>query len=218
MIKVEKVSKSYGEFYALTDISFEIEQGECVILSGVSGSGKSTLLSLIGAFDKPTSGFIEVDGDIISKFPDFHASTYRLKKIGFVFQDFNLISSFSVKENILSATIPLNQSKKETNKRIEEAMSLANISHKASQNSSSLSGGEKQRCAIARALVNNPDILLFDEPTASLDAKSVESFIKMLETFHQMGKSIILATHDARLLDLKIKTKIIKLQDGEMIE
>jgi len=91
MIKVEKVSKCYGEFYALTDISFEIEQGECVILSGVSGSGKSTLLSLIGAFDKPTSGFIEVDGDIISKFPDFHASTYRLKKIGFVFQDFNLI-------------------------------------------------------------------------------------------------------------------------------
>jgi putative ABC transport system ATP-binding protein len=217
MIKVEKVSKSYGEFYALKDISFEIEQGEFVILLGVSGSGKSTLLSLIGAFDKPTSGFIEVDGDIISKFPDFHASTYRLQKIGFVFQDFNLIASFSVKENILSATIPLNQSKKETNKRIEEAMSLANISHKASQNSSSLSGGEKQRCAIARALVNHPDILLFDEPTASLDAKSVESFIKMLETFHHMGKSIILATHDARLLSLKIKTKVIKLQDGEII-
>ncbi|KIM03737.1 MAG: hypothetical protein KN64_10930 [Sulfurovum sp. AS07-7] len=217
MIKVEKVSKSYGEFYALKDISFEIEQGECVILSGVSGSGKSTLLSLIGAFDKPTSGFIEVDGDIISKFPDFHASAYRLQKIGFVFQDFNLIASFSVKENILSATIPLNQSKKETNKRIEEAMSLANISHKASQNSSSLSGGEKQRCAIARALVNHPDILLFDEPTASLDAKTVESFIEMLETFHHMGKSIILATHDARLLSLKIKTKVIKLQDGEII-
>jgi len=96
-------------------------------------------------------------------------------------------------------------------------MSLANISHKASQNSSSLSGGEKQRCAIARALVNHPDILLFDEPTASLDSKSVESFIEMLETFHQMGKSIILATHDARLLDLKIKTKVIKLQDGEII-
>jgi putative ABC transport system ATP-binding protein len=217
MIKVEKVSKSYGEFYALKDISFEIEQGEFVILLGVSGSGKSTLLSLIGAFDKPTSGFIEVDGDIISKFPDFHASTYRRKKIGFVFQDFNLIASFSVKENILSATIPLNQSKKETNKRIDDAMSLANISHKASQNSSSLSGGEKQRCAIARALVNHPDILLFDEPTASLDSKSVESFIEMLETFHQMGKSIILATHDARLLDLKIKTKVIKLQDGEII-
>lgn len=218
MIKVEKVSKCYGEFYALKDISFEIEQGEFVILLGVSGSGKSTLLSLIGAFDKPTSGFIEVDGDIISKFPDFHASSYRLQKIGFVFQDFNLIASFSVKENILSATIPLNQSKKETNKRIEEAMSLANISHKASQNSSSLSGGEKQRCAIARALVNHPDILLFDEPTASLDSKSVESFIEMLETFHHMGKSIILATHDARLLSLKIKTKVIKLQDGEIIE
>jgi len=214
MIKINKLTKQYGAFYALKDISLEIAKGELVLLLGVSGSGKSTLLSLIGAFDKPSSGAIEVEGVLISKFADLHASAYRLQKIGFVFQDFNLIPSLSVEQNIFCATVPLKLSKNESQKRIDEAMKLANISHKATQLASFLSGGEKQRCAIARALVNTPDILLFDEPTASLDSSSVKDFLKMLDFFYKMGKTIILATHDQRLLELEIPFRVIKLHDG----
>jgi putative ABC transport system ATP-binding protein len=167
-----------NEFKALKNINLHITKHKLVILKGVSGSGKSTLLSLISALIKPTSGEIKVDGKLIAKLPDFHASRFRSKEFGFIFQSFNLFENLSVEENIAIPLIPLKLSQKEIDNKVNHAMKLANIQHKKSQSVKDLSGGEKQRCAIARALVNDPKIILCDEPTANLDRANSLAFIE----------------------------------------
>lgn len=222
MIKLQQVSKQFGEgaqaYEALRSIDLEINPGECVILSGISGSGKSTLLSLIAALDRPSSGKIEVDGELVSKLPDLHASSYRTKKIGMVFQHFNLLEQLSVEENVI---VPLIHSGLKLGKIKElayAAMQQASIDHKASQNVASLSGGEKQRCAIARALVNNPELILCDEPTANLDKENSLKFIHMIQHLHTMGKTIIIATHDPLFETLPFESRIIHMENGVVCE
>jgi len=221
MIQIEKVNKIFNEgtpqaFEALKNIDLNISEGESVILSGVSGSGKSTLLSLIAALDKPSSGKIEVNGELISKLPDLHASAYRAKSIGFIFQHFNLIESLSVEENVLAPLINSKLGIDTIKKMAQKSMKDASIEHKATQSIKELSGGEKQRCAIARALVCDPKIIICDEPTANLDRANSLKFIDILKDLKQQNKTVIVATHDPLFESLEFVTKVIYMEDGEI--
>ncbi len=207
-IVVENVTKIYNkdtskEVVALKDISFEIKRGEVTLLMGASGSGKSTLLSLIAGFLKPTFGKVIVKGEVISKLPDNFATEFRRKNIGFIFQKFNLLEDLSVKENILLPLIPIDLDINKMQKRAKKVLKLFKIAHKENQKVSNLSGGEQQRCAIARAMINEPNIILADEPTANLDKNLSFEFMEILKDLKNMGKTIIIATHDSRFEDLE---------------
>ena len=184
---------------------------------GVSGSGKSTLLSLIAALDKPSSGKIIVEGELISKLPDLHASAYRAKSIGFIFQHFNLLEALSVEENVIAPLIHSGLGIKTIKEMAAKSMQRAAISHKASQQVKELSGGEKQRCAIARALVHEPELIICDEPTANLDKANSLKFIEILQSLHERGKTIIVATHDPLFEKLSFVTKIVHMEDGNIV-
>ena len=223
MIKITNLNKVFNEntkkeFHALKDINLKIKTSSCIILKGVSGSGKSTLLSIIGTLLKPTSGEIKIDDESIAKLPDFHASAFRAKKLGFIFQSYNLFNELSVKDNISLALIPLRYSQKQINQQTLIALKLANIEHKKDEFVYNLSGGEKQRCAIARALVNNPDIILCDEPTANLDYDNSMIFIQSLKELKKLNKTIIVATHDPIFERLDFVDEIINIKNGTICE
>ena len=223
MIKITKLNKIFNEntkkeFHALKDINIEIKTSSCVILKGVSGSGKSTLLSIIGTLLKPTSGEIKIDDESIAKLPDLHASNFRAKKLGFIFQSYNLFNELNVKDNISIPLIPLGFSQKQIDIMSLSALKLANIEHKKDELVYNLSGGEKQRCAIARALVNNPDIILCDEPTANLDHDNSMKFIESLREFKKLNKTIIVATHDPIFEELDFVDEIINIKNGMICE
>jgi putative ABC transport system ATP-binding protein len=221
ILEIENLSKSFisgdVEFQALKNINLTLNQGECLILKGVSGSGKSTLLSIIGGLEKPTSGKIVVDGEFIAKLPDKHLSNFRAKKVGFIFQNFNLIENLTPRENIMAPLISQNLTLEEIFQRVDEVMKLANIAHKADAVTSKLSGGEKQRTAIARALVNRPKIVICDEPTANLDSNNSKKFIEILEKLNSMKKSIIVATHDPIFENLPFKNRVVHIENGEIV-
>lgn len=223
MIKITKLNKIFNEntkkeFHALKDINIQIETSSCVILKGVSGSGKSTLLSIIGTLLKPTSGEIKIDDESIAKLPDLHASNFRAKKLGFIFQSYNLFNELNVKDNISIPLIPLGFSQKQIDIMSLTALKLANIEHKKDELVYNLSGGEKQRCAIARALVNNPDIILCDEPTANLDHDNSMKFIESLREFKKLNKTIIVATHDPIFENLDFVDEVINIKNGMICE
>lgn len=201
MIEIHELTKIFpttnnNEFKALDTINLKIRKGECVILKGVSGSGKSTLLSIIGTMSKPSSGAVLFDGVNYSKMPDDKISDFRLHNIGFIFQSYNLIEHLSAKENIFAPMICRKLSDTQKQQNFEYAKKLANFENKDDILGKDLSGGEKQRCAIARALVNNPDIIIADEPTANLDKENSLHFIKTMSLLQSLGKTIIIATHD----------------------
>ena len=216
MIKLKNVYKSFKNTTVLQDINLEIKEGEAVVLSGVSGSGKSTLLSIIGAIMKPSSGLVEVNGENIVSLSDFHLSEYRTSAIGFVTQSFHLFEMLSVKENVIAPLILNKITQKEMLHKRDEAMIKAEILHKSNQVVSTLSGGEKQRCMIARALVNNPKIILCDEPTANLDKQNSLKFIKIVKQLKESGKTIVIATHDPLISELELVDKIIKIDEGKI--
>ena len=223
MIKITKLNKIFNEntnkeFHALKDINIQIETSSCVILKGVSGSGKSTLLSIIGTLLKPTSGEIKIDDESIAKLPDLHASNFRAKKLGFIFQSYNLFNELNVKDNISIPLIPLGFSQKQIDDMSLKALKLANIEHKKDELVYNLSGGEKQRCAIARALVNNPDIILCDEPTANLDHDNSMKFIESLSELKKLNKTIVVATHDPIFENLDFIDKVINIKNGIICE
>ena len=223
MVSITAVNKIFNEgtpqsFEALKSIDLELAKGETMILMGVSGSGKSTLLSLIAALDKPSSGKIVVEGELISKLPDLHASAYRAKSIGFIFQHFNLLEALSVEENVIAPLINSGLDIKTIKQMAAKSMQNAAISHKASQQVKELSGGEKQRCAIARALVHEPELIICDEPTANLDRENSLKFIEILQSLHERGKTIIVATHDPLFETLSFVSKVVHMEDGVICE
>ena len=222
MINVRGVSLVYNqgkqnEFCALKNINLDVNNGELVILKGVSGSGKSTLLSLIALLQKPTSGEILIDGTNIAKLPDAFCSEFRHKRLGLVFQNFNLIEGLSVYENLLAPFALTNFKANVREEMIKKALELANISHKRDENVSNLSGGERQRCAVARALSMDADIILADEPTANLDRQNARAFLGLLESFKALKKSVIVATHDSIFDELSATDRGVSLQNGEIV-
>ncbi len=221
-ILIENLYKIYNEnkeneFCALKNINLEVNSGEIIILKGKSGSGKSTLLSVIGGITKPTQGNMIVNGENISKLPDIFVSKYRNEEVGFIFQSFNLINGLDTYDNVLAPLVLKNFKAKELEGKINLALDLANIKHKAKQSVESLSGGEKQRCAIARALVMNPPIILADEPTANLDKSNSLIFIEMLKKFKDLKKTVIVATHDTMFDNLDFVDRYIDIKDGEIL-
>ena len=222
MINIRGVSLVYNqgkqnEFCALKNINLDVNNGELVILKGVSGSGKSTLLSLIALLQKPTSGEILIDGTNIAKLPDAFCSELRHKRLGLVFQNFNLIEGLSVYENLLAPFALTNFKANVREEMIKRALELANIAHKRDENVSNLSGGERQRCAVARALSMDADIILADEPTANLDRQNERAFLGLLESFKALKKSVIVATHDSIFDELKATDRVVSLQNGEIV-
>ncbi|MEA1955905.1 MAG: ABC transporter ATP-binding protein [Campylobacterota bacterium] len=222
MINLKNITKKYeinknNIVTALKDINLTINKGELIVLRGASGSGKSTILSLLAGLSKPTSGEVLVDERHISKLPDNFASEFRRDNIGFIFQKYNLIPTLSVKENILLPLVPLNPEVDVAESKLKKVMDKFHISHKEEAIVKNLSGGEQQRVAIARANVNDPKIILADEPTANLDEKLSLSFIEILKEMKASKKTIIIATHDPLFFDLDFVDREIKMHQGKTI-
>lgn len=222
MIELKNITKIYEAnknniVTALNNINLTIKEGELVVIKGASGSGKSTILSLIAAISKPTSGEVIVGANRVSKLPDNFASDFRRDNIGFVFQKYNLIPTLSAKDNIILPLVPLNLHVKEIEDKLKRVLKMFHIEHKENQLIRNLSGGEQQRVAIARANVNNPKIILADEPTANLDEKLSVHFIEMLKELKRDGKTIIVATHDPLFFDLDIVDRVVEIHQGVLV-
>jgi putative ABC transport system ATP-binding protein len=204
-----------AEVEALKDVQFEIEKGEFVTISGASGSGKTTLLNIISGIDKPTSGSIMVNGeDLGAKDEDFLA-TFRCNNIGFVFQSYNLVSTLTLAENVAFPMEWLRKPTEHIEKRVGELLEVVGLKHRAEHFPFQLSGGEQQRVAFARALANDPPLLLADEPTGNLDAKTSLRIIEILQKLKHDGKTVIVATHEDRIL--KVADRRLHLEDGKLV-
>ncbi|MEW6607301.1 MAG: ABC transporter ATP-binding protein [bacterium] len=203
------------EIHALRGVSLSIQKGEFVVIIGPSGSGKSTIMHIIGCLDRPTSGIYKLENIEIAGLSDNELSEIRNKKIGFVFQTFNLIPRMSVLKNVALPMIYGGVTTKERYKKTMEVISQIGLSHRVAHRPSELSGGEQQRVAIARALVNNPSLLLADEPTGNLDSQTGEEIMKIFQELNQSGVTIILVTHEEKVA--KYATRIISLRDGMIL-
>jgi len=222
MIECKNLTKIFNknkndEHIALKNINLSFNKGEVIILKGASGSGKSTLLSLIAALSKPNDGEVIVNEKRISKMPDNFTSLFRRENIGFIFQKYNLIPTLSVKDNIILPLIPSNPDEKLLENDVDKILEKFSIQSKKNIIVKQLSGGEQQRVAISRALINNPQIIIADEPTANLDAKLSLDFIKIIELLKNSSTTIVIATHDPLFFDLEFVDRIIEVKNGEVI-
>lgn len=214
MQNVRKVYHNAGEFIALDDINFDIKEGEFVSIVGPSGSGKSTLLNLLGCLDKPSSGEIFIDGVDVAKLGSNGLAEIRRDKIGFVFQAFNLATTLTVFKNVELPLIIRNEDDEVRAVRVEDLLSRVGLPHKANNMPSELSGGEKQRVAIARSLANNPCILLADEPTGNLDSKSGKDVMSLFWELWKQGMTIIVITHEPQVA--AYASRVISIRDGRI--
>ncbi len=220
LIKLDNVWKTYqlGEVKldVLKNVSLEINPGSFVIIMGPSGSGKSTLMYLVGILDIPSKGKVLFEGKDISSFSEDELAKIRGQKIGFVFQQFNLLPNLSALENVSLPMVFQGVSPEQRAKRAEKLLKDVNLGHRISHRPSELSGGEQQRVALARSLANNPDIIVADEPTGNLDSSTGKMIMDILTDFHQKeGKTIIVVTHDPNIA--KYSKEIINIQDGEVV-
>ncbi len=220
IIELNNVCKYYRlgntEIEALCDINLQIKRGDFIAIVGPSGSGKSTMMNLVGALDLSSKGDIFLDGQNIEHLPESELAQIRGKKIGFVFQTFNLIPTLNAAENIALPMIFHGVEKEERMKRAEEILKEVNLTHRKNHFPSELSGGERQRVAIGRALANNPEVILADEPTGNLDTKTGMEIINLFIDLNKKGKTIILVTHNLDLI--KYTQKVLKISDGRIIE
>lgn len=210
MLKVEKVSKTFGDVVALSDLSFEVKKGEFVFVVGPSGSGKTTLIKLIIKQLQPSSGKIFVNGKDISKIKEEDIPELR-QKIGVVFQDFKVLPERTLRENIEVALAVVGIEEDKWKARVDKVLELVGLKDRAELFPAQLSGGELQRASLARALVVNPDIILADEPTGNLDWDTAEEIIGLLEKINKEGKTVVMATHHKVMVD-KMKKRVIELK------
>lgn len=220
IIKLSHVSKIYQSenisFQALKDINLQINKGEFVAIIGASGSGKSTLMNILGLLDKPTSGSYELDGLSVARLGQDTLANIRNKKIGFVFQNFNLLPRTSAVENVSLPLIYAGISKKDRDIKAKGALEQVGLGEKVGSHPNQLSGGQQQRVAIARALVNNPEVILADEPTGNLDSKSGTEIVRIFQRLNSKGHTIIIITHEPEIATHA--KRIIKLKDGEIVK
>ncbi len=216
MIEMKRVRKAYTtgkvEFEALKGIDLSVKHGEMVAVMGPSGSGKSTLMNIIGCLDVPTSGEYRLEDDPVSEMTSNQLADIRNKKVGFVFQAFNLLPYATAYENIEVPLLFARVSSKKRRERVNELLAQVGLADKAGNKPTEMSGGEMQRTAIARALANEPDLILADEPTGNLDSKSGGEIVKIFHELWNAGKTVIIITHDMNIA--KQAQRIIRLKDG----
>ena len=216
MLKIKEIKKIYQmgkvKVEAVRGISFYIDKGEFVAIMGPSGSGKSTLMHIIGCLDQPTEGSFIIGGKDVSKLNDDRLAEIRNKSIGFVFQQFNLLSRTSILHNVEIPLIYAGLKTKQRREMAKQALVSVGLGDRVKHKPNEISGGEKQRAAIARALVNNPLIILADEPTGNLDTKTGEEIMKIFYKLHQQGNTVIMVTHEAEIA--RHARRIIHLRDG----
>jgi putative ABC transport system ATP-binding protein len=201
----------------LRGVSFYIKKGDFVVVLGPSGSGKSTLLNMMSCLDVPTKGQVFLDGKDVSVFSEDELAIVRGEKIGFVFQQFNLLPHLTAIQNVVLPTLFRGTSFQEKTERAKEILSSVGLSSRLNHKPSELSGGEKQRVAISRALINNPEIIVADEPTGNVDSKTGAHIMELLENLNKKeGRTVVVVTHDAELE--KFSNKIIRIRDGKIEE
>ena len=220
MIKLKGINKYYTsgdeKLHALKNVDLEIAKGEFLAIMGPSGSGKSTIIKILGLLDKEFQGDYLLNGEEIKNLNDDLLSKLRNKSIGFVFQDFNLIDRLTIKENIELPMLYMGSGIKKTKNRVNELLDKVNLKDKINKYPNQLSGGQQQRISIIRSLVNNPDIIIADEPTGALDSKTSEEIIDIFKELNKEGITIILITHDINVANKA--NRIVKIFDGEVKE
>jgi len=219
MIQLKNISKIYKldglEVVALSDVSFEIKKGEFVAIMGPSGSGKSTLMHILGALDLPTSGTYILDGQEVSKLTEDELADIRNKKIGFVFQAFNLLPRTSALKNVMLPMVYAGVQLDERKRKAEKFLKMVGLSDRMQNTSNQLSGGQQQRVAIARSLVMNPAILLADEPTGNIASDQAEEIMQIFHTLHKEGHTIVMITHEPDIA--KHANRVITIRDGRIV-
>ena len=219
IITVDNINKTYKngslELQVLKNISFKVDKGEFLAIMGSSGSGKSTMMNILGCLDNQYEGRYILDGIDISKSTENELSEIRNKKIGFIFQSFNLLPRLTALENVELPLVYSSIPKEKRHKRANELLEMVGLKDRTHHRPNELSGGQRQRVAIARALVNNPSIILADEPTGNLDSKSEEEIIEILQKLNKMGKTIVIVTHEPSIGEIAERKIIFK--DGEII-
>ncbi|WP_066505773.1 ABC transporter ATP-binding protein [Abyssisolibacter fermentans] len=220
MIKVKGLYKIYKtgtvEVQALKDVNFEVKKGEFVSIMGTSGSGKSTLMNILGCLDKATKGDYILDGQNIAGLQENKLAAIRNKKIGFVFQSYNLLSKTTALKNVELPMMYAGSSRNKRRKKAIELLDKVGLSDRVHHKPNELSGGQKQRVAIARALINNPSIILADEPTGNLDTKSGEEIMQIFQRLNDEGVTIVLVTHEPEIAEHT--KRIVVFRDGRLIE
>ncbi len=219
IIRLENVFKIYSmgenKVYALSGVDISVKEGEFVAIMGPSGSGKSTGMNLVGSLDTPSRGKVFLDQHDISHLHESDLAQIRGRKIGFIFQSFNLINTLTAKENIILPMVFQGTSKEKQEEKAKELLELVELSDRANHYPNELSGGQRQRVAIARALANDPEVILADEPTGNLDSQTGGKVLDFLEKLHKKGKTIVMVTHDANLAQ-KYAEKVYWLKDGKV--
>ena len=217
---LEKVSKTYGKddliVKALDNVNLEIYEGDYLAVMGASGSGKSTAMNIIGCLDRPSQGVYKLNGTPVENLSDDELAELRNQKLGFVFQQFHLLSDATALENVLLPMIYAGINPMEREKRAKNALDKVGLSERVNNRPNQLSGGQQQRVAIARAIINNPALLLADEPTGALDSKTTEDVLDLFDKLHESGITIILVTHEDEVASRA--KKIARFKDGKIIE
>lgn len=220
MLEVSHLKKVYttrfggNRVQALSDVNFSVEEGEYVAIMGESGSGKTTLLNILAALDKPTGGEVFLNGKSLSQIREKEISAFRREHLGFVFQDFNLLDTFSLKDNIFLPLVLSGRNYKEMEKRLEPIGRRLGIREVLNKYPYEVSGGQKQRCAVARALITGPELILADEPTGALDSHSSDELLRLFGEINQGGQTILMVTHSTKAASSARRVLFIK--DGEV--
>ncbi|MEV0975126.1 MULTISPECIES: ABC transporter ATP-binding protein [Microtetraspora] len=217
VVQVEAVRKEYGETVALAGVTLSIGAGEAVAIMGPSGSGKSTLLNMIAGLDRPSSGLVTVQGEELTRMSEGALARYRRRRIGMVFQFFNLLDDLPVLENVALSARLVGTPRRQARTRALELLEELGIADRRDAYPATLSGGQRQRVGVARALMNRPALLLADEPTGALDSRSGEQVMDLLLDLNQIGQTLMLVTHDHRLAE-RCATRVVHFADGRIAE
>ena len=213
MIKLEGITKSFGSLQVLKGIDLEINKGEIISIVGPSGAGKTTLLQIMGTLDEPDAGVVQIDGTMVSRMKERELSAFRNKNIGFVFQFHQLLPEFTALENVMIPALIAGVSSKEAHERAMKILDFMGLVDRASHKPNELSGGEKQRVAVARALINDPAVILADEPSGSLDTHNKEDLHQLFfDLRDRLGQTFVIVTHDEGLA--KITDRTVHIVDG----
>ena len=213
MIKLEGITKSFGSLQVLKGIDLEINKGEIVSIVGPSGAGKTTLLQIMGTLDEPDAGVVQIDGTVVSRMKEKELSVFRHKNIGFVFQFHQLLPEFTALENVMIPALIAGVSSKEAHERAMKILDFMGLVDRASHKPNELSGGEKQRVAVARALINDPAVILAEEPSGSLDTHNKEDLHQLFfDLRDRLGQTFVIVTHDEGLA--KITDRTVHMVDG----